>query len=332
MTTATVEPARPARPDRSAPLRGVVAALAASLLFAVNGTVSKTVLESGLSSLRLVELRSLGAALCLLVAVAVLRPRALRVAPRELAFLAVAGVVGIGLVQWLYFVAIGRLPVGIALLLEYLAPVLVVVWVRFVRGEQVRRRLWAALALSVSGLVVVGQVWQGLRLDGLGVLAGLGAAVSLAAYYLTSERGLGRRDPLSLAAWTFTAAALFWSVLQPWWTFPWADLVRDVGVPGPLPDAVVPAWLLVGWVVVLGTVVPYGLILVALGSLGSARTGLLGMAEPVLAGAVAWVVLGEALSALQLAGAAVVLTGILLAETARQARPAVDPVPEGVVP
>jgi len=322
----------PVRISRATPLRGVVAALAASLLFAVNGTVSKTVLESGLTSLRLVELRSLGAALCLMVAVSVLRPSALRVAPRELAFLTGAGVVGIGLVQWLYFVAIARLPVGIALLLEYLAPVLVVVWVRFVRGEQVRRRLWAALALSVSGLVVVGQVWQGLRLDGMGVLAGLGAAASLAAYYLTSERGLGRRDPLSLAAWTFTAAAVFWSVLQPWWTFPWADLTRDVGVPGPLPDVVVPAWLLVGWIVVLGTVVPYGLILLALASLGSARTGLLGMAEPVLAGAVAWAVLGEALSGLQLLGAAVVLTGILLAETARQPHPVAGPVPEGVLP
>jgi drug/metabolite transporter (DMT)-like permease len=274
-----------------------------------------------------VELRSLGAALCLMAAVAVLRPQALRVAPRELAFLAVAGVVGIGLVQWLYFVAIGRLPVGIALLLEYLAPVLVVVWVRFVRGEQVRRRLWAALALSVSGLVVVGEVWQGLRLDGLGVLAGLGAAVSLAAYYLTSERGLGRRDPLSLAAWTFTAAAVFWSVLQPWWTFPWGDLTRAVALPGPLPDADVPAWLLVAWVVVLGTVVPYGLILLALRSLGSARTGLLGMAEPVLAALVAYVVLAEALSPVQLVGGAVVLTGIVLAETAR--KPA--PVPEVVV-
>ncbi len=182
MTAPALDPVGTAR---SAPLHGVLAALGASLLFAVNGTVSKTVLESGLSSLRLVELRSLGAAVCLLTAVAVLRPRALRVAPRELAFLVGAGVVGIGLVQWLYFVAIGRLPVGIALLLEYLAPVLVVVWVRFVRREQVRRRLWAALALSVSGLVVVGQVWQGLRLDGLGILAGLGAAVSLAAYYLS---------------------------------------------------------------------------------------------------------------------------------------------------
>lgn len=311
---------------------GVVFAAAAAFLFALNGSVSKTVLESGLSSLRLVELRSLGAALCLMAAVALTRPRTLRAPPRELAFLAVAGVIGIGLVQWLYFVAIARLPVGIALLLEYLAPVIVVVWVRFVRGEQVRRRLWAALALSVTGLVVVAEAWQGLRLDGLGLLAGLGAAASLAAYYLTSERGLGRRDPLSLAAWTFTAAAVFWSVLQPWWTFPWADLTRAVAVPGPLPDADVPAWLLVGWVVVLGTVVPYAFILLALRSLGSARTGLLGMAEPVLAALVAWVVLGEVLSPVQLLGGAVVLTGIVLAETARTTHPPTGAVPEGVVP
>jgi hypothetical protein len=77
-------------------------------------------------------------ALCL-----VLRPRSLRVGRRELGFLVLAGIVGIGLVQWFYFVAIARLPVGIALLLEYLAPVLVALWVRFVRGEQVRSRVWA---------------------------------------------------------------------------------------------------------------------------------------------------------------------------------------------
>jgi drug/metabolite transporter (DMT)-like permease len=300
---------------------GVAYASGAALLFAVNGSVSKTVLESGLSSLRLVELRSAGAALCLLLAVLLTRPRTLRATPREAGFLVVAGIVGIGLVQWLYFVAIGRLPVGIALLLEYLAPVLVVVWVRFVRREDVRARIWGALVLSVLGLVVVAEAWRGLRLDGLGVLAGLGAAMSLAAYYLTSERGLGRRDPLSLAAWTFAAAAVFWSVLQPWWTFPWGDLARGVPLPGPLPEVTVPAGLLVVWVVVLGTVVPYGLILLALRSLGSARTGLLGMAEPVLAALVAYLVLGEALSPVQLLGGAVVLVGIVLAETARQPAP-----------
>jgi drug/metabolite transporter (DMT)-like permease len=192
-------------PDRTRvrPWTGVAAALLAAGLFGVNGTVSKVVLESGLSSTRLVELRSAGAAVCLMLFLLATRRPTLRARPRELAFLAVAGVVGIGLVQWCYLVAIRRLDVGIALLLEYLAPVLVALWVRFAGGGEVRARVWWALLLSVSGLAVVTQVWDGLTLDGLGVLAGLAAAVALAVYYLTGERALGDRDPLSVAAWTF---------------------------------------------------------------------------------------------------------------------------------
>ena len=320
-------------PSAGRPLLGVACAVAASLLFGLNGTVSKLALSSGLSSLRLVEIRSAGAAVCLVMVCLLLRPRALKVGRRELGFLLLAGVVGIGLVQWFYFVAIARLPVGIALLLEYLAPVLVALWVRFVRGEQVRSRVWAALALCVVGLAVVAQVWRGLTLDGLGVLAGLAAAVSLAAYYLTGERGLADRDALTLAAWTFTAAAVFWSVLQPWWTYPWGALGEPVDLPGPLAGTAVPLWMLVAWVVVLGTVVPYGLILGALRQLGSARTGLLGMAEPVLAGMVAWVVLSESLAPVQLAGGAVVLAGIVLAETSRRRTTGAEgQLPEGVVP
>lgn len=315
------------------PLLGVLCAAGAALLFGLNGTVSKLALEGGISSLRLVELRSTGAAICLLLLVAFLRPRTLQVGRRELGFLVAAGITGIALVQWFYFVAIGRLPVGIALLLEYLAPVLVALWVRFVRKEPVRSRLWAALALCLLGLAVVAQVWRGLTLDGVGVLAGVAAGVALATYYLTGERGLGRRDALSLAAWTFTAAAVFWSALQPWWTFPWDVLGEPVTLPGPLDGAGAPLGALVAWIVVLGTVVPYALVLGAIRHLGSARTGLLGMAEPVLAGLVAWVVLGEALSGVQLLGAGIVLAGIVLAETARR-RPSGSPgqLPEGVAP
>lgn len=300
--------------------RGLLAAVLAACLFAVNGTVSKLVLgEGGLSPTQLVELRSAGAAVLLMGAVAVARPRALRVDRRELAFLAVAGVVGIGIVQWAYFVAIDRLPVGIALLLEFLAPLFVALWVRFVRHEPVRGRVWAALALCVGGLALVAEIWRGATLDGLGVLAGLVAAASLTAYYLTGEHGLSRRDALSLAAWTFTAAALFWAVVEPWWHFPWELLDDPVGLPGPLPAWSAPLWALLAYVVVGGTVVPYALVLVAVRDLGATRTGLVGTAEPVLAGIVAWVVLDESLSTAQLVGAAVVLAGILVAETARRA-------------
>lgn len=306
-------------PDRTRvrPWTGVAAALLAAGLFGINGTVSKVVLSSGVSSARLVELRSAGAAVCLLLFLVATRPATLRARPGELAFLAVAGVVGIGLVQWCYLVAIRRLDVGIALLLEYLAPVLVALWVRFAGGGDVRARVWWALLLSVIGLAVVAQVWDGLTLDGLGVCAGLAAAVALAAYYLTGEHALGDRDPLSVAAWTFAAAAVLWSVLQPWWTFPGAVLDDSVELPGSLDGVSAPLWLLVGWVVVLGTLVPYALVLVALSRLGSTRTGLLCMAEPVLASLVAWSVLGEALTLVQVAGGVVVLTGIVLAETAR---------------
>jgi len=172
--------------------------------------------------------------------------------------------------------------------------------------------------LRGPGLAIVARVWQGLTLDGVGLLAGLGAAAALATYYLSSERGMGIRDPLSLAAWTFSAAALFWSVLRPPWTFQWSTLGQDVVLPIPFDGMTAPLWVLVVWIIVLGTVAPYSCVLVALSSLGAARTGLLGMAEPVMAGLVAWLVLGEMLTPIQLLGAGLILTGILLAETARQ--------------
>jgi drug/metabolite transporter (DMT)-like permease len=321
------------RPPTSAVGLGVVMALGAAVLFAVNATASKVLMEAGLTSVQLVALRSAGAALCLLGLVAVTRPAALRVTRDELAYLAVFGITGIAFVQWFYFVAIRRLPVGIALLLEYTAPLLVALWVRFVRHEQVRRRVWAALVLCMGGLAVVAQVWSGLRLDAVGVAAGLAAAVSLAAYYLLGEHGLGRRDSLSLSAWTFFFSALLWSVVQPWWQFPFAVLGADMALPGPLSAFAAPGWTLGAWVVLLGTVAPFLLVLGAIGKLGAHRVGLLGMAEPVAAGMVAWVLLGEVLTGVQLVGAGIVMVGIALAETARRTPvEAATPLPEGIAP
>lgn len=319
------------------PLRGLLLALGAAMLFSVNGTVSKLVLRAGVSALHLVELRSLGAAACLFILVAVLRPAALRVSWRELAFLAVYGVVGIGLVQWFYFVAIGRLPVAIALLLEYSAPLLVALWVRFVRHDRVRPRMWGALALSLAGLTLVTKVWAGVSLDAVGVMAGAAAAVALAAYYLLGERGLGQRDTLSLTAWTLGFSGLLWSLVRPWWTLPTDVLRSSVQLPAAIGGADVAVWMLVAHIVLFGTVGAFLLVMGAIRALGPTRVGLIGMAEPVGAGIVAWVLLGEVLDATQLVGGAVVLAGIALAETARL-RPPAQPhqpqpaLPEGMAP
>lgn len=309
---------------------GVAMGLAAPLLFSVNATVAKVVMANGLSSLELVSLRSAGAALVLVTATLLTRPAALRTTPRELGFLVVYGVMGIAMVQWLYFVAIRRMPVGIALLLEYTAPIMVALYVRFGRGEDVRRRVWLALGLSLGGLALVAQVWDGLTLDGIGVLAALGAAVSLGTYYVLGEHGLGRRDPLSLAAYIFTVSAVLWAVVTPWWSFPFDALTGSAQVAVGGLSGSVPTWVLALWVVVLGTVAPFGLILLAVGRVGPARVGMLGMIEPVAAALVAWLVLDERLAAVQLLGGGIVLVGIVLAETSRTPAREAEPLPEGV--
>lgn len=304
--------------DRSRhPGRGYAYLVVAAALFALNGTVSKVILASGLSAARLTELRCAGAALGLLLVLLVVAPNRLRVRLRELPLLAAYGIAGVALTQVFYFVAIARMPVSIALLLEYTAPVMVALWARFVFREQVRNRVWAALALALAGLALVAEVWRGGALDELGVAAALVAAVALATYYLLGEHSASSRDPLSTTFWAFVFATLLWTVVQPWWSFPVEGTQGSAPLLGNLADVTLPLWVLLASMVVLGTIIPFVLVLSGLHHLPATRVGMVGMLEPVLAGLVAWVWLAEALSPVQLVGGAVVLAGIVLAQSSR---------------
>jgi drug/metabolite transporter (DMT)-like permease len=300
------------------PRLGYAMATTAAAFFAVNGTVSKIVLTSTeLTSVRLTELRATGAFLGLAAFLALTAPRLLRVRRGELRLLAFYGVVGFALVQWLYFVAIERLPIGIGLLLEFTAPVLVALWARAVWHEHVRSRVWLALALALAGLALVAEVWHDVRLDTVGVAAGLLASGALATYFLAGEHATARRDALSLTCLALGVSALFWAVVQPWWGFPFAELQKHVSLQGAFDSTTAPVWLLALWMIVLGTIVPFALSLGALHHLPATRVSIVAMVEVVLASIVAWAWLGETLSAAQLAGGAVVLVGIVLAQTSR---------------
>ncbi len=312
------------------PALGYGLTLAAAGFFAVNGTVSTLALQAGVPPTRLTALRCTGAALVLLAVLAVAAPGRLRVSWREVPFLAAFGVVGVALTQYLYYVAIGRMPVGIALVFEMTAPVFIALYVWLVRGEHVRSRLWVALLLSLSGLVLVAEVWQdGGSLDPIGIAAALVAALCLAAYYLMGERGTVTRDPLALTCWSFVAAAIFWAGAAPWWEFEPGVLGEPVALSlGPVE---LPLWVLVAWIVVLGAMVPFGLSIAALRHLHPTAAGIVATAEPVFASIVAWLWLEQVLSGWQVAGGVVVLTGIVLAQTARTA-PVPTPLPETPAP
>ena len=308
----------PDAPDRRRPLVGYAMVWTAALLFALNGTVSKVVLESGISTIELTQVRSLGACVGFALLLAILRPASLRVTRRELPFLLLFGLTGVAFVQWLYFVAIARLPVGIALLIQYLAPLLVALWARYAMHEDVRRRIWVALALALAGLALVVQPWgESLALDGLGVAAALAAAVAYAVYILLAERGVRRRDPFSLTLYGFLFAGLFWAAFQPLWLFPAAHVGGRTSLLGNLDAYSAPVWLLLAFVVAVGTMLTFGLVVSALRHVSATRVGIVAMLEPVVATLIAYLWLAEALGPLQLAGGGVVLAGILLAQTAR---------------
>jgi drug/metabolite transporter (DMT)-like permease len=262
-------------------------------------------------------LRCTGAALGLLLLLGLTSRKRLRVPLAELPALALLGLTGAALIQWLYFVAIDRLPVGIALLLEFTGPLLVAVYARVILGQNVHRQVWLALALALGGLGLVAQVWTDIGLEPLGVAAGLGAAVCLATFYLVGKTTVERHDATTLSFWMFAFAALFWAAVQPWWQFDAGLLGEPVSMLGAFDGIEVPMWLPLLWVVLLGTLAPYALDVAALRDLSPTTAGVVGMAEPVVAAAVAWLWLDEVLTSVQILGGLLVLAGVGLAQLAR---------------
>lgn len=289
----------------------------AATLFAINGTVSKVILGSGIDAAQLTEVRCAGALLGLMLIALATRPWSLRLRREELPLIVALGVGGLALVQWSYFFAIHRVAIGIALVIQFVGPILVALWARFVYGEQVRARIWVALALALTGLLLIVEVWQTNRPNAAGLAAAAFAAVTYAAYILLAEQGVRRRDPISLSAWGFLFATVFWSLLAPWWNFPGERVEDRVSLLGNLASSHLPIWALMAWMVVLGTIVPFALVVAALQRISATRAGITAMLEPVVAIVVAWAWLGESLDSVQLSGAAVTLAGVSLALSSR---------------
>lgn len=288
-------------------------------MWAVNGTISKGLLDTGISSMRLSQLRVSAAFVIIALVLLVANRSAFKIRSKsEFLLMAMYGILGVTMTQWLYFVAIYLLPVGVALILELTAPLMVAIWVKFAWNHHVPRLTWLGLAIALAGLTLITEVWTGFSLNIIGVMAALGAAVALAIYYIVGEKVLHQtepRDPLSLTMWGFAFATLFWAIFQPWWGFPWDYLDGEY---------VFNDWLtlsrysMAGFMIIFGTVIPFWLSLKAMQFINAQQASAMGLTEPVLASIVAWLVLSEFLSGWQILGAAVTLAGITIAEWARK--------------
>ena len=269
--------------------------------------------------MRLTQVRC-GGALIILIAYVFLRYREkLRITRQEIPHLAAYGIVGFLAVQAFYFVSIARLHVSIALIIEFTAPIWIVLWLRYVKKRIVPQLMWVAIFMAFGGLILIAQVWKGRTLDPIGVLAALADGVVLAAFFLMGEKLTVKRDVETLMVYGFGFASLGLALVMPLWSYPVEVFTQSINLQGSFSQFNVPGWVLIAWVIIMGTIAPYLLVVNGIKLLSASTSSVIGMSEPVLAGVFAWLWLSEKWSFIQLVGGVIVIIGILLADKARTA-------------
>lgn len=291
---------------------GLGIALLSALAFGGSGVAAKPLISAGLEPLHVTWLRVAGAALVML-------PVAWRhreLPRRRPALLAGYGLLAVAGVQACYFAALSRIPVGVALLVEYLAPALVLGWVRFVQKRPVTRAAAIGVVLAVGGLACVVEVWSGLRLDAVGLALALGAACCQVGYFVLSDHGGDGDDtvdPLGVIAYGLLVGTVVLTAIARPWDMDWPVL----GGGAELNGVQVPAALLLAWIVLIATVAAYLTGVISIRRLSPQVAGVVACLEAVIATVLAWVLLGEHLSVPQIVGGLVVLTGAFIAQSAK---------------
>lgn len=305
---------RPAGSTRGLALARVVVAGACWGLAAV---IAKVAFDRGIAPVRMAEARVAVALVVLAVLMAWRRRDWMRPPPGSMPLLVGFGL-SVAAVNASYYVAIDRLQVGVALSLQYTAPVLLLGLAALSGRRRPGRLAWVAAACTLAGAVLVSRAFQGFSgVSAVGLVAGLASAVFFALYLLGADAAGARRvHPATLLLWGFVVAVLAWSVVRPWWSWPWSKLSEP------------PVALAVLGVGLLGTLVPFFLAVGAIPVLSPATAGIAATVEPPFAAAFAWIFLGQRLGAVQILGGALVLAGVLLAQRTASLSPdalAVEP-------
>jgi drug/metabolite transporter (DMT)-like permease len=308
---------------------GLGFAVFSAITFGGSGPFAKALIGAGFSPEQAAWLRILGAAALLVPLALIFRGRAgLRTARASWPQLLLYGLTGIAGCQTLFFIAASRLPVGVAILLEFSGPVLVVGWLKFGRKVAVPRSAALGVAIALVGLACVVEIWSGLQLDLVGLLAGLGAAACQAAYFVLIDKLTGVADPLVMTAAGSVVGAVVLTAIAAPWTVPWHALTDTIAIG----QRSAPGWIFAAWLIVISTVVAYLAGAAAVQRLSAAIGGAVAYVEVVAASLFAWILLDETLTRTQVIGGAIVLVGAFVAQSSvgKVAQPEL-PIPDAAV-
>ncbi|MBT2249412.1 EamA family transporter [Arthrobacter sp. BHU FT2] len=318
----------PATPTAAAPRRGFLAsglgiALFSSAVFGTSGSFAKALLETGWSPGAAVTARLTGAALILAIPAALaLRGRWHQLRDNWLTIV-LFGLIGVAACQLFYFNAVERLSVGVALLLEYLAPVIIVLWLWAASRRRPRALTFGGTLLSLAGLVLVLDLTGAVKVDPVGVLWGIAAAVCLAIYFFITAKENDTLPPMVLASGgLLVGAAVMW-LAGAIGLLPMAFSTADTAL-GPW---VTPWWVSLAGLVILATVLAYVSGIMAARALGSKVASFVSLTEVLFAVIWAWLLLGELPGTIQLLGGVLIVGGVVLVRVDELRRPAAGAEP-----
>jgi drug/metabolite transporter (DMT)-like permease len=290
----------------TAPTAGILIGIVSALAFGASGPFVKTLLEAGWSPGSAVFLRTLGAAVVLApIGIVALRGR-FTLLRTEWRLIVGFGLVAVAGAQLCYFAAVSRMPVGISLLIEYLAPVLLVIWA-WARSRRAPTRLTTVgSVVSIGGLVLVLDI-AGATPDLLGVVFALGAAVCLGGYFVLSARPT-EVPPVALAAGGLLVASVALGTALLVGVLPASAPLVDVDLLG----AIVPWWVPMLVIVLVATAFGYVSGIIAASRMGERLASFVGLSEVLFAVLIAWLLLGEVPTLVQAVGGALIVAGVVL--------------------
>lgn len=281
--------------------RGYLYVMMAAVLWASSGTMGKALFQGGLTPADLVQVRVTLATLILAVALFAGQRSLLSIRLRDAGFLFLLGGVVMAMVQVTYFYTISQIQVMAAILLQYLSPIFVAVFSMLFWGERCTPGKLVALVLAFAGcyLVAGGYNMALLSMNRMGLLAGLFSAVLYALYALGGEWAMRRYNPWTVVFYSFCFAAVTWNVIHPPFKFLYAN--HDAA-----------QWMRLLYIAVLGTVAPFSLYFLGINYIRSTQAMITATLEPISAGLLAFIFLGETLEPLQLIGAGCVIAAIVV--------------------
>ncbi|MBY6367989.1 EamA family transporter [Rhodococcoides corynebacterioides] len=302
---------------------GLAFALISAVSFGMSGPIAKGLTDAGWSPESAVLARIVGGAILLVPIVLLVRRRALAAIRRAPAVVVTYGVIAVAGAQVCYFNAIQHLSVGVALMLEYLGPVLVIGWLWATTRRRPHPTTLIGVALAFGGALVVLDVVEGAVLDPIGVAWGLGAAVCLAFYFVISARQDDAVDPLVLSAGGLVVGSVVVAAAGLTGLVPLRASTTDVVLGG----QVAPWWVAAAILAAVSGVLAYVFGIAGTRRLGASTASVVALLEVVCAVLSAWWLLGETVTLTQIAGGAAILAGAAVVQSRRSVPPAPELVP-----